>query len=44
MELIINQSTQERVDMGVAGRNLVLQKFDERVVIKNILTCYLDII
>ncbi|MFQ2282925.1 glycosyltransferase family 4 protein [Aeromonas dhakensis] len=34
MELIINQSTQERVDMGVAGRNLVLQKFDEQVVIK----------
>ncbi|MFQ2723903.1 glycosyltransferase family 4 protein [Aeromonas caviae] len=25
MELIINQSTQERVDMGMAGRNLVLR-------------------
>ncbi|QJT35323.1 glycosyltransferase family 1 protein [Aeromonas media] len=40
MELIINQSTQERVDMGVAGRNLVLQKFDERVVIKK----YIDML
>ncbi|MGY3993807.1 glycosyltransferase family 4 protein [Aeromonas veronii] len=34
MELIVNQSTQERVDMGMAGRNLVLHKFDERVVIE----------
>lgn len=40
MELIINQSTQERVDMGVAGRNLMLQKFDERVVIKK----YIDML
>ncbi|MCO5342888.1 glycosyltransferase family 4 protein [Aeromonas veronii] len=40
MELIINQSTQERVDMGVAGRNLVLQKFDEQVVIKK----YIDML
>lgn len=40
MELIINQSTQERVDMGGAGRNLVLQKFDERVVIKK----YIDML
>lgn len=40
MELIINQSTQERADMGVAGRNLVLQKFDERVVIKK----YIDML
>ncbi|HDX8339587.1 glycosyltransferase family 4 protein [Aeromonas dhakensis] len=40
MELIINQSTQERVDMGGAGRNLVLHKFDERVVIKK----YIDML
>ncbi|MFM4812485.1 glycosyltransferase family 4 protein [Aeromonas dhakensis] len=40
MELIINQSTQERVDMGVAGRNLVLHKFDEQVVIKK----YIDML
>lgn len=40
MELIINQSTQERVDMGVAGRNLVLHKFDERVVIQK----YIDML
>lgn len=40
MELIINQSKQKRVDMGVAGRNLVLQKFDERVVIKK----YIDML
>lgn len=40
MELIVNQSIQERVDMGVAGRNLVLQKFDERVVIKK----YIDML
>nr|AXL05126.1 undecaprenyl-phosphate alpha-N-acetylglucosaminyl 1-phosphate transferase [Aeromonas hydrophila] len=40
MELIINQSTQEHVDMGVAGRNLVLQKFDEQVVIKK----YIDML
>ncbi|MCX9111803.1 glycosyltransferase family 4 protein [Aeromonas veronii] len=40
MELIINQSTQERVDMGVAGRNLALQKFDEQVVIKK----YIDML
>ncbi len=40
MELIINQSTQERVDMGVAGRNLVLHKFDERVVIER----YIDML
>lgn len=40
MELIINQSTQERVDIGVAGRNLVLQKFDEQVVIKK----YIDML
>ncbi|WP_457937240.1 glycosyltransferase family 4 protein [Aeromonas veronii] len=40
MELIINQSTQERVDMGIAGRNLVLQKFDEQVVIKK----YIDML
>lgn len=40
MELIINQSTQERVDMGGAGRNLVLHKFDERVVIEK----YIDML
>ncbi|MEE9707025.1 glycosyltransferase family 4 protein [Aeromonas allosaccharophila] len=40
MELIINQSTQERVDMGMAGRNLVLHKFDERVVIEK----YIDML
>lgn len=40
MELIINQSTQERVDMGMAGRNLVLHKFDERIVIKK----YIDML
>lgn len=40
MELIINQSIQERVDMGGAGRNLVLHKFDERVVIKK----YIDML
>ncbi len=40
MELIVNQSTQERVDMGMAGRNLVLHKFDERVVIEK----YIDML
>ncbi|MBL0651028.1 glycosyltransferase family 4 protein [Aeromonas caviae] len=40
MELIINQTTQERVDMGVAGRNLVLHKFDEQVVIQK----YIDML
>ncbi|MGE6165404.1 glycosyltransferase family 4 protein [Aeromonas rivipollensis] len=40
MELVVNQSMQERVDMGAAGRNLVLQNFDERVVIKK----YIDML
>ncbi|WP_412706623.1 glycosyltransferase [Aeromonas rivipollensis] len=40
MERIVNQSIQERVNMGEAGRTLVLQNFDERVVINK----YIDML
>lgn len=34
LESIINQSQQERLEMGAAGRDFILENFDESVVIK----------